>query len=427
MSKKVEIRLLASPQMTEQGEDKVVRFPLRARSFFGFSNSKAVVVGHSGGEELHLTIKQAYVRDVNKMMKMLKEGELTEDELLGVGFVSRRTLAAIKKDGEGTCWISSSPGHLTIGCDPEFGLVEMMGKAGILHRGDHVLPHSESKGFGADGPGVEVRPKATTDHNVLVDNIQSELEGAPVAARKFDWVGGASFSDANRIYWFGGHIHLGRPAAVGKQIARACYEKIATALDHMIALPMVSFDTPNPHFRRNGCPQRYGKAGDIRDDYPEENRFEYRVPSGLWLIHPTLAKVVLGTAKCVAETSYGKIVDTGCDMEYITGGLNRKHTLLSDLGLHGLREVGAVINNANPADLGPETRSYWENNLRNLDRYDAYKDEIEAFIAVAQEAPGNVVPQINLDIKRNWFDRPKFLPKASGALRLALDAVEEKE
>jgi hypothetical protein len=421
MGRKIEIQLLISPSMSEKKEEGTIRFSLRARSHFGFSDN-CVSIG-KGEAELCLSVKQAYKHDVKRIEKMLATKELPLKDAIRVGFVTQSVHRKLNEK-KGSVWVTDGLENITIGCDPEFGLIDPTTK--LLVRGDKVLPGSIQHKFGADGPGVEIRPDPLRDHIGVVENIRRSLENPPEGANKYKWVGGATYRDENRCYWFGGHVHLGRPASINAEIAGACYEKIAVALDHLVAFPMVSFDTPEPNKRRNGCQHQYGKAGDIRADYPEGNRFEYRVLSGLWLVHPTLARIVLGVSKCVAETAYGRIISNNKDPEYIQAP-GYKKGLLRSFGLKGFREKTSIINNANPERLTEEFISEWEHQLMGLDRADEYKEELTALVEIVKSSPENVVPQLDLDIRNAWQNNKPLLPEASASLRKALDAVENKK
>ena len=285
MSRKVQLRLLASTEMTEKGESDAIRFPRKAREFFGFSNDK-VVLG-KGPYQLALQVKQAYKKDIQRIARMIRQGKLSDEEAVAVGFVSRPIQQRFNRREGNSIWISEGVESITIGADPEFGLIQ---EDGILARGNRVVPHAGK--FGSDGPSVEVRPPPSNNHIEVVGNIEEILENAPNAAVPYNWTGGATFQDTNRVYWFGGHIHLGRPLQLDPENAFPTYERIATILDGLLAFPFVRIDMPNPHLRRNGCTYGYGKAGDIRADYPEQDRFEYRVLSGLWLTHPTLVTII---------------------------------------------------------------------------------------------------------------------------------------
>lgn len=419
MGKKVQIRLIQSVKMSEKGENDLVRFPKKAREYFGFGEH-SVVVG-KGQFEVTLRAKQAWKEDTRRLARMIQQGKVTDEEAYLVGFVTRSTHQRVtRKEGE-SVWVSPGITDITIGADPEFGLLN---DAGLLCRGDALLPGTKHAVFGADGPGVEIRPPPTRDHLQLVRNIQEIFQNSPGGVDSFHWRGGATHKD-RRVYWFGGHIHLGRPDFLPKTQAYPVYAKIAQVLDSVLALPMVAFDTPEPWRRRGGCKYAYGKAGDIRADYPEQDRFEYRVLSGLWLTHPTLAKIALGVAKCVAETAYNKICENGCDPDYIEASASQKG-LLYDLKVKNQRGIATVINKAQPVNLDETMLQNWERQLVELDYKDVYQEEITALIELTKASPEGVIPQLGLDLKEGWLTDKPFLEKSDSKLKKALTAVEEK-
>lgn len=415
MSRKVQLRLLASSTMSDKKENDLVRFPRKAREYFGFSND-IVVVG-KGKYELALQVKPAYKNDIQRLARLLRQGKLSDEEAMAIGFVTRSVQQRFTRREGTSVWISDGVESITIGADPEFGLIQ---NDGTLARGNRVVPHAGQ--FGSDGPSVEVRPSPSNSHLEVVGNIEEILERAPEAVDSYRWKGGATYQDRNRIYWFGGHIHLGRPLQLNPQNAFPTYQRIATILDGLLAFPMVRFDMPNPHLRRNGCPYHYGRAGDIRADCPEQDRFEYRVLSGLWMTHPTLARIVLGTAKAITETAYGRIAEQNFDLEWAGAPAGRK-SLLRSFKLTGLQDTRRIINHAKAEMMTEDHIRTWEGWIRNLDRFDDYSEEINALIELVKVEPG----KFNLDIRRNWLgDLRPLVSKPPAALKAALNAVEAK-
>jgi len=419
MGRKIQLRLMQSVKMSEREENNVIRFPKRARKYFGFADH-TVIVG-KGEYEIALESKQAWKEDMQNLTKMVSSGKISDAEAAEVGFVTRSTHARVVRKEGTSVWVTEGIERITIGADPEFGLID---DNGILHRGSAILPGTKNSKFGADGPGVEVRPSPSCNHIALVKNIQKIFENPPTNADKFHWRGGATHKD-KRVYWFGGHIHLGRPNFLDAKEAYPAYQRIAHVLDTTLAFPMVAFDTPEPYLRRNGCKYGYGKAGDIRADYPEQDRFEYRVLSGLWLTHPTLAKVALGVAKCVTEAAYNKIYEAKGNENYIEAPPSRKG-LLQDLGVKNMREIQAIINRAEPSRLQTNLLDDWKKQLNALDNRDDYKEEIEALVELTNYSPEDVVPELELDLREGWLEGKVCLPKAKSKLRKALDNVEAK-
>jgi hypothetical protein len=421
MSRKISLHLISSPRMSEKKELSTIRFPKRAREHFGFSDNQ-VALG-KGEYQVDLNVKIAYKEDVQRLARMISQGKVTEEQASCAGFVSKTVQDRIRRKKGDSPWVSVGPGPITVGADPEFGLIH---DDGTLRTGNTILPHAGS--FGSDGPGAEVRPDPSRDHVQMVRNISSILHNPPEGATAYKWMGGATFQDPNRDYWFGGHIHLGRPEKIGSDVAHLIYPKIAKVLDHLVALPLVRLDTPQPHLRRNGCKYGYGKAGRCNASdasasirvAPEGNRFEYRVLSGLWLTHPALARVIVGTTKAIAETAYGRVEAKGNDQDWANAPASRKG-LLSSFGLKGIREVESIINNSQVDAISDDTLKVWERQLRNLDSYEDYAPEIDAFISLVR---GAEVEDFGLDLKDNWLEGKSLLPSGDSKLRKALEPVE---
>jgi hypothetical protein len=400
--------------MSEKREHDAIRLPRRARESLGSSNG--VVVLGKGQYQLTLEVKKAYKKDAQRVTRLVRQGKLSDKEATAVGFVTRSVQQRFAQREGNSVWISAGIENITVGADPEFGLIR---SNGVLARGNQVVSHRGS--FGSDGPSVEVRPAPSNNHIEVVANMSHILANPPAAAEDYRWLGGATYQDEHRVYWFGGHIHLGRPLQLGQYDAFRCYEKIATALDGLLAFPLTRFDTPNPHYRRNGCPYNYGKAGDIRADYPEQDRFEYRVLSGLWFTHPTLAKIVLGAAKAVAETAYSRLADAKFDMDWAQAPMNRK-SLIGSFKMTGIQEVRRIINEARAERVTDAHVHNWERWIRNLDRFDDYSEEITALIELVKAAPKG----FNLDVRESWQNGHRMIPRGTAKLDAALEAVEGK-
>ena len=146
--------------------------------------------------------------------------------------------------------------------------------------------------------------------------------------------------------------------------------------------------------------------------------------SGLWLVHPTLASIAIGAAKCITETAYSRVAEQDFDPTWASNPASKKG-LLKSFGITGVNEIKAVINSARGVEVTEDRLSTWERNLRKLDRFDEYKPELNALIALSKEDPEVIEENINLDVKRNWQEERTLLPRASKRLRKALDAVEE--
>lgn len=424
MARKVQLTLLTSAKMSEQGENETIRLPRKARSYFGFTNS-IVVVG-KGEHRFGLEVKKAYRADVQKLTKKLGTGKMTEEEALSTGFVTRSILQRINRREGKSVWISDSVEEITVGADPEFGLIDQQGQ---FVRGSNVL--KKAGAFGSDGPAVEVRPAPSVDHVAMVNNIREILQQAPAAVQHYDWVGGASFTTPARNYWFGGHIHLGRPTQVDPDEGiHYCYNGIAKVLDHLLAFPLVRFDTPNPHYRRKGCDYGYGTAG--TGDTGETNssvrshpdRFEYRVLSGLWMVHPTLAKLVVGATKAIVESAYARLAGKDFDYPWM-----ESNEFYKSFGITGNgQKILSIINGSKVDDITKDHLTKWRNQIRDLEKFDEYSEELNALMALVGADPTAVRKHLDLDLRLGWCEDKKILRGMNNSrVKTALEAVAAKK
>ncbi len=166
---------------------------------------------------------------------------------------------------------------------------------------------------------------------------------------------------------------------------------------------MIRVESPDPKLRRNGK-DRYGVYGDQR---PQEGRFEWRVPSGWWLIHPDTAYALFGTSKAVSEACYQRMADMDFDESYIAAPANRKG-FLKDWGAMAKEKAAKLVNDSDPETISDELLDRTKATLRGLHNYQQYKSEIESFIDIinlSKEDQKNV----SLDIKDNWVGKGKLV------------------
>lgn len=424
MSRKVQLTLMSSTKMSDKGENGVIRLPRKARNYFGFTSS-VVVVG-KGEHRFGLEVKKAYREDIQKLAKKLASGKIDEEEALTAGFVTRSVLQKINRRQGESVWISDTLEEITVGADPEFGLIN---DQGMLVRGNNVV--KKAGAFGSDGPAVEVRPAPSVEHLSMIGNIADILKNPPDAVVPYKWQGGATFTCPSRNYWFGGHIHLGRPAQIDPYAAiEYCYPGIANVLDHLLAFPLVRFDTPDPQFRRMGCPYGYGMAGtgdtgDANASVRSHNdRFEYRVLSALWLTHPTLAKIIVGATKAIAESVYTKIAEKGFDYEWVYSPGSWK-----EFGIgNNQKTILDIINRSKGSSVTRDHLTKWRKQIRDLARFDDYAEELNALIALVGADPNVVKKHLELDLRTGWCEDKRFLRGMNNTgVKDALEAVAAKK
>ncbi len=423
MSRKVQLTLMTSKKMSDKGEHGIIRLPKRARNYFGFTNS-VVVVG-KGEHRFGLEVKKAYREDVQKLTRKLSTGKVSEEEGLTTGFVTRSVLQKVNRRAGDSVWISDSLEEITVGADPEFGLIDPHDR---FVRGSNVI--KKEGAFGSDGPAVEVRPAPSVDHVTMVGNIGKILQNPPEVVAPYKWRGGATFTDEQRNYWFGGHIHLGRPTQIDPDCAvRYCYNGIATVLDHLLAFPLVRFDTPNPSYRRHGCDYGYGTAGtgDTGDTNSSvrshADRFEYRVLSALWVAHPTLAKIIVGATKAITESVYTGIANKNFEYDWVGTA-----PFLRSFGISGPKAILDIINRSKATSITKDHLTRWRKQIRDLERYDDYSEELNALIALVGADPSAVKKHLNLDLRKGWCEGQRFLHGMNNTrVKETLEAVAAKK
>jgi len=431
MSEMAQLKLLPYVRLVEDEVSpegfEIIRFPKRGRDALRFRNN-LVVVG-KGENRFALEIKPAFKEDVIALNAMVKAGTISMDEAETVAFVSRNLLDRITRLRGGSVkslWVTDGVEDVTTGADPEFGLITTDPKGDkYLVPGNSVLPKRGK--FGSDGPGVEVRPAPSRDYRQVIANIKEILSNPPDVTKAYEWIGGATYRDKRRTYWFGGHIHFGRPLQILPSKATSCFRSIAAVLDAYLSFPLVRFDKPEPNLRRNGCSVGYGKAqtnDSIRADYDTTcSRFEYRVPSGLWLVHPTLAKAVMGTAKCVVEAAYRRMAGKNFDYNWISA--HTANSLVGSFNIPNYPEIVSIINGSETAKITAQHLMHWKAQLKNLETYPQYKREVDCLLAITETPPNVVVPDLCLDLRANWIHQQSLLPHVNLPLvRTAIEALE---
>lgn len=402
---KMRIRLLASPAMdADYDENNILRIPRRARLSFQVTTKKIIL--NSPGGDVVLDVKQALREDVVVLVAELKAGDISEDDINMTAFVTTATLNKIKggKKAKENLYITDRLDGLVIGADPEFCLID--GK-GLFVRGANVPDFEKTKKLGHDGDLAELRPDPSNDIATVVKNMADlfKTQGKPI--EKYGWRGGATYSSGpegnKKLLRMGGHIHVGDPPIMDKESKHAIYTRIINVLDEYIALPLVRVDTPEASKRRVG----HGAYGTYGDQRPQVGRFEYRVPSGFWLIHPDLAAAVLGTTKAVSEACYQLMYENKWNHGWISAPCNRKG-LLKTLSCSAVSTVEAIVNKSEPEDVSDDALSQSVQKLEGLPNYSKYKEYIDSFIDIISLSKKDR-SNINLDLKETWLGGKHFI------------------
>lgn len=187
---------------------------------------------------------------------------------------------------------------VTLGADPEFGLLDKNGK--LVTPGSDRAPLHDEMGtqFGRDGCGaiMELRPPPAADPETLVNTIRNIIQGGcdrnPVLA-KLRFKGGSMAGNQP----LGGHIHFGSSSF--REDGKACAD-VCEAFNRIIA-PVYAMleDQVEAIDRRLGTSYGSLKSGHYRT---QPHGVEYRVlPS--WLTSPVDALGALALGHLIAINS----------------------------------------------------------------------------------------------------------------------------
>jgi len=418
-----------------RNEDKLIRMGERSRENLGLKNDKAVelwpdndnISGKINHNRLAL-IFQAYSKD----LKELKASGISQEEFNRVGFVTTKTFEFIcgkKNADKNNIWLADSIEDTVIGADPEFALI---GGDGDIQYAANVPNFGFEGQLGSDGPLAEVRPEPAVKIEDFVNNIRKvfESDSKRDAIMGYNWIGGCFFNSLNhqREFGIGGHAHIGTPVQITefinnaanqnniKSMIFACLQKV---LDEYISIPMLKIEGKDDGVRRR---HHYGKFGDYRTDH---GRLEYRTLSGMWLVHPDLAKYTMGAVKAVSHAFFKLAESKNYDKKlFITDEMGRDFESYSlfdqrdnkwkDIeivkAMDALRSATEMIDILDKGVIRFDKIfiSDLEKKFKSLPTYNMYSKFIDAFIELVS-LPTTQLKKIDKDIKHNWLEGKEFI------------------
>ena len=246
---------------------------------------------------------------------------------------------------------------------------------------------------------------------------------------KYDWIGGCFFSSSieNREFGVGGHAHIGTPAQVAEILNKdtrnntrsmifACLQKI---LDEYISIPMLKVEGKDDGVRRR---HHYGRFGDYRTDH---GRLEYRTLSGMWLVHPELAKCTMGAVKAVSHAFF-KLAESKdyASKLFTTGNMSQNFDVYSlfdqrsDMwknieivkAMKALRSATEMIDilDKGVVRFDKDFISDLKKKFRSLSTYNMYAKFIDMFIELVS-LPSLQLKKIDRNIKHNWLEGKEFI------------------
>jgi hypothetical protein len=391
---------------TNMEEHTFVRLPNRARLYYNPSEAwDKIYLIVRGAKDKKLRIRQAFKKDI---------ASITDRSRLDhVGFVTTKTYTAIVNKNNNKAdnvWVSEDTETVVIGCDPEFVIVGDNGQAVYADTVLGANGNNKWDKLGSDGPCAEIRPDPSEDIEVLIKNIRSLLtSNKSEVINNYRWIGGARYKHPSMAKGFniGGHIHLGKPADVvkpedgAKQDLYSCQRAITRILDEIVGIPMIRFDTPTPAERR----KEYGGFGDVRIKGPQ--KVEWRVPSGIWLVHPTFSRAVLSVTKAVTEEIWKRYKDRDLsDAFMIQKGTS--DNIYGSFGCMSDEKARSILNNSSIKDVSDQHVANIHALYKKMSTYHKYKEQIDLFVKLCMSKK-HPVGEKYLELRDGWVNN-KQLP-----------------
>lgn len=437
---KEKLILIVSDQMDsnkkeDRNENGLIRMPATTRKHMNFDGK--VELSSSAKKAMLLDIFHAFSTDIKNLKRKVKEGEMSEEEIKRVGFVTSKTYNEITGDDKRVknIWVSDTIEKNVIGTDPEFLLFRSENGTDEVVRANNILPKDGL--LGSDGAMAEIRPDPAAEISGLVKNIASIFSNKQITSRikDYKWMASCYHKDSVRDYPVGGHIHIGNPMLVAKLPAaqrKMFFNTINKIMDELLSIPMIKFDgAENGSCRRIKCEmglahgnhRGYGYFGEWRPcRVGGEEHFEHRTLSGMWLIHPSVAKAVLGTAKVISDEIFKMSTVKGYDTKYVFPKKFSdkriwspefdewdKIPLAKDMGcIKTSDEMIKLLNRSSPDFITREYLNNWFNHLKSMSSYKKGSKYVDALYEILKISSKQLT-EWDKQIQNNWLGGKKFL------------------
>jgi len=436
MTGKKKLILLPSRSMDnnrkdDRNENGLVRMAAKAREFMSFDDDKVEIWTVTGSERqasVLLDIFHAFSSDVKKVKDLIHKGEFKPADVNRIGFVTTKMYKRITGGNDDkNIWVSTGVHDTVIGADPEFLLFDaddnvvhannIMNKAGII---------------GCDGAMAEVRPGPSTNPEGLVKNIRDAFANKSLtsAITQYEWRAGCYYRNSKRDYPMGGHIHIGNPAKVAKMSMprrEMFFNVMNKVMDELLSIPCIRFDGEMGTKRRTACQMSFGGGGwGYFGEWRTCNgRLEHRTLSGMWLMHPTVAACVIGTAKAITDEVFKRWANQDFKFEYVVPNkyksmnyksMNnddfaswRSFPICKDIGtVMSSKELRQVLNMSKGSDVSKSWLDKWHAKMRQLSTYKKYAKHIDGLREILKVS----MPELakwDRKIQNNWLKSKKFL------------------
>jgi hypothetical protein len=427
MSSKKKLVLVTSAEMDDRSEGGNIRMSAKARKFMGF-NDEEVEIWTKTSTAL-LKIHQAFKKDVEKAKALVSNGQLKKSDLNRIGFVTTNMYESITANDQAiSVWISGNTDKVVIGADPEFLLFDEEGR---IIAANSVM--TKPGLVGSDGAMAEVRPPPSKDPDGLVSNIRNIFADKELTVRinPYKWIASCYYRGATRDYPTGGHIHIGNP----KQVARMpmstremFFNVFNKIIDEKLSIACIRLDGPMGKSRRTNCQMSaagtngWGWFGEWR---PCDGRLEHRTLSGMWLIHPVVAKCVLGTAKAIIDEVIKLWASKAFNYRYV---IPSKYDSLSKDSMNdnsftewaklpmckdmraGMTsgDLRSILNNSESSDITKSWLNNWHKDMKELSTYKEYYKYIDGLGEILRLSSKELLG-FDRNIKNNWLGNKQYI------------------
>lgn len=411
----------------DRDEHNLIRMSAKCRDFMNF-DKEYVEIEAENGAPLLLTVFRAYSDD----LKWVKNNYSIEEQKR-IGFVTTKTLEKVTKNKKDIdVWVSDNTSEVVFGTDPEL-LIKSKDTGNIVPAFTLLNYVGE---LGADGAMGELRPSPAKSPDLLVENILKILKDKKYKEiiDNYNLECSCYEKTDGRDYPVGGHIHIGNPLGVldvdfpDREFIYKTFNKI---VDELIALPLSRFDCGDSgKNRRTNCATSpiggYGYFGEYRlcknNNDLRNTRLEHRTLSGMWLIHPVMAKAVLGTAKAIIDEVWYRLEEKKFDVEYAFPQKYRmkkiwkedfceweNFPLCKDMDCtFSSKQIINILNSSDPKTINKKFMNTWLSKMKRLSVYSEYESYINLLYDILT-APYNDLKNYSRNLQENWLGKKKFI------------------
>ena len=288
------------------------------------------------------------------------------------------------------------PEPITLGCDPETLLIEKA-SGEVLPMYNFMGKHGD---VGNDGTLLEFRPPPSVSPDVVCRNIYGLIKKARnilstqgVTTRDTSICGISSYKGNPT----GFHLHFGLPKKVihsrGKSVRLA--RLITNVLDYYVGVPSIIPEGDIDFGRRTAPFVSYGKPGDFR---LSSKTLEFRLPGGINMAHPLLAKGLMSIGAVVIEDIMSRINTYTDNLEDIDD-LSKKDSLkMFYPSLPDMEEYFKIICNRK-IEVAISHMPKIIKDIRMMVGYSKMQNEVESYFGLLFKIKQKAIIH---DVEHNW-------------------------